>query len=86
MQDLLLPTTSESETRFRELPLLEIEFLYTVGVVTLASVERAKIINDYLVLSKRIRRKEMIYFKLSEKHFKSFYTVRNIILTYLRNV
>lgn len=86
MQEVLLSNASESETRYREMPVLEIEFLYRVGVVTLASVERAKIINDYLILSKRIRRKEMIYFKLSEKHFKSFYTIRNIILTYLRNV
>lgn len=62
-----------------------LEYLYSIGVVTLASIERAKIINDFVKMKPKFRRTEMLYYKLSDKHFKSFYTIRNIILTYQRN-
>lgn len=85
MCEMLVPNAGEDEARHRSLPVLEIEYLYRIGVVTEASVERARIINDYIVMSKKIKRRETIYFKLSERHYKSFYTIRNIVLTFLRN-
>lgn len=59
--------------------------LQKTGVVTRASVERAKIINDFYMLRPKFRRIEMLYWKLSEKHNKSYYTIRNIIIYYDRH-
>lgn len=85
MQEVLVSSTGESETGFRNLSMLDIEFLEKTGIVTPASVDRVKILIDYFEMSRKIKRKEIIYIKLAEKHHKSYYTIRNIVVTYLRN-
>ena len=82
-----MSSTNKNKANNRKVRMLEIDInllkdLEGRGIVTRASVERAIIINDYLSLKHRYRRIEMLYFKLSEIHNKSYYTIRNIILKY----
>lgn len=62
-----------------------LEYLLKSGIVTKASIDRAKIINDFFKMKYRFRRIEVLYYELGAKHHKSFYTVRNIIVNYNKN-
>jgi len=64
----------------------ELELLFERAIITRASLERGHIINDYIDM-KRINIPVMdIYIRLSDKHNRSDYTIKNIVLNYFKTL
>lgn len=69
-----------------KIDLARLEFLFEKSIVTRAGLERGHIVNDYIDMKKKDIPVIDIYIKLSQKHNKSEYTIKNIVLNYFREV
>lgn len=64
----------------------ELEILFERAIITRASLERGYIINDYIDMRKINLPVMDVYIRLSEKHHRSDYTIKNIVLNYFKTL